>query len=139
LHSIINVYSVNLIKLFSNTLSEEGKFFKTDEPRGVKSVNRNVNKFHFLNCKWIFKKVYIVDDKKALLLINFDFHLCWRGTVYYIVFYIVIHSSYLTTQLCNNIKFYIITQYTPLTSPDKKRSVWYPTVLSLTFKGKAAA
>lgn len=53
-----------------------------------------------------------MDDKKASLLINFDLHQCWRGTVYYIVFSIVIHSSYLTTQLGSNVKCYIITQYT---------------------------
>jgi hypothetical protein len=123
--------------LFSSTLSEKGKLFKTNKLHWVKSVNRNINKFFVLNCKWIYKKVDIVDDRKALLLINFDFHQCRRGTVYYIVFCIVIHSSYLTTQLCNNIKFYIITQYTPLTSPGTNTfcMVSYSTFLNILGKG----
>ena len=44
--------------MFSNTASVKGKFFKINKPRGVQSVNKNLNKFYFINYNCIYRNEY---------------------------------------------------------------------------------
>jgi hypothetical protein len=46
------------INFVSSTSSVKETFFEINKPRGVQSVNKNLNKFNVLNHNQIYKKEY---------------------------------------------------------------------------------